>query len=82
MDEIEAARVMGMKRSEVLEVASVDDGHAVRTHDGQWTLVRDDGTLRPAEAPAVALERDSGVGESAAEEPSDKKPAPKRRGQS
>jgi hypothetical protein len=25
----------------------VDDGHAVRTHDGQWTLVRDDGTLRP-----------------------------------
>lgn len=62
MTEIErCARLMGMKRSEVLEAVPVDDGHAVRTHDGQWTLVRDDGTLQPGEAPEVALERDSGV---------------------
>lgn len=92
MDDIESvvrvARQLGMKVSEVLEVVQVDGGELadggqlVRTHDGQWTLVRDDGTLRPAEAPAVVLERDSGVDEPAAEEPADEKPAPKRRGRS
>ena len=69
------AQLMGMKPSEVLEVVSVDDGHAVRTHDGQWTLVRDDGTVRPGAAPDVVLERDSGV-----VEPEPEKPTPKRRG--
>ena len=44
MDDIERlARLMGMKRAEVLEAVPVDDGHAVRTHDEQWTLVRDAG---------------------------------------
>lgn len=62
MNDIErAAAQMGMKRSEVLEVVPVDDGHAVRTHDEQWTLVRDDGTMSPGAAPELTLERDSGV---------------------
>lgn len=63
MDDIErCARRMGMKRTEVLEAVPVDDGTAVKTHDWQWTLVRDDGTMRPCEEPAVlALERDSGL---------------------
>lgn len=75
MDEIEAARLMGMKRTEVIEVAPVDDGTAVRTHDGQWTLIRDDGTMRPTDAPELTVERDSGV-----VEPEPEKPAAKRRG--
>lgn len=90
MDEIEAARAMGMKRIEVLQVVPVDDGNAVRTHDWQWTLIRDDGTTRPCEEPAVlALERDSGLtaaiedvvdlAEMIAEDAAPK-PAPKRRG--
>lgn len=80
MDDIErVARVMGMKRTEVQEVVPVDDGHAVRTHDGQWTLVRDDGTMRPGDAPEVTLERDSGVDDVVLEDP---KPASKRRGRS
>jgi hypothetical protein len=71
MDDIESvvrvARQLGMKVSEVLEVVQVDGGELadggqlVRTHDGQWTLIRDDGTMRPSEAPTVTLERDSGV---------------------
>lgn len=46
MDAIEkCAALMGMKpHREVLEVVPVDGGNAVRTHDGQWTLIRDDGT--------------------------------------
>lgn len=98
MDDIESvvrvARQLGMKASEVLEVVQVDGGELtdggqlVRTHDGQWTLVRDDGTTQPAEAPLVA-ERDSGVfvGERGPEEVTLAsggvvKPAPKRRGRS
>ena len=84
MDDIESvarvARQLGMKVSEVLEVVQVDGGELagggqlVRTHDGQWTLVRDDGTVQPAEAPELVVERDHGTAE---QEP--EKPAAKRR---
>jgi hypothetical protein len=77
MTEIErCARLMGMKPAEVVEAVSVDEGHAVRTHDGQWTLVRDDGTVRPGAAPEVTLARDSGVEAGPAQAP------PKRRARS
>lgn len=79
MDDIESvARQMGMKPSEVLEVVQVDGGQLVRTHDGQWTLVRDDGTCVASAAPGATLERDAGVVEPV-EQP---KPAAKRRGRS
>lgn len=93
MDDIErCARAMGMKpHREVQEVVPVDGGHAARTHDGRWTLVRDDGTTQPTEAPLV-VERDSGVvedlpyrvevgGEEVVVTPV-VKPEPKRRGRS
>lgn len=68
------AALMGMKpHSEVQQVVPVDDGHAVRTHDGQWTFVRDDGTATPCTAPELTLGRDARV-----DEP--EKPATKRRG--
>lgn len=92
MDEIEAARAMGMKRSEVIDVVPVDEGHAVRTHDWRWTLVRDDGTMRPCEEPAsLVADRDSGVAAAIEDvvdlaelitEEAAEKPAPKRRGRS
>lgn len=65
MDEIErCARAMGMKpHREVLEVVPVDGGYAVRTHDEQWTLVRDDGTVQPTKAPELVVERDHGTAE-------------------
>lgn len=79
MDNIESvAALMGMKpHREVQEVVPVDDGHAVRTHDGRWTLVRDDGTTSPAAAPELVVERDHGTAE-----PEPVKPEPKRRGRS
>jgi hypothetical protein len=106
MDEIErvacVARQLGMKASEVLEVVQVDGGELagggqlVRTHDGQWTLIRDDGTCTLTAAPEVTLVRDSGVaelatggivkdpvylvGETGPESIEAPKPAPKRRG--
>lgn len=82
------AALMGMKpHREVLEVVPVDDGHAARTHDGRWTLVRDDGTMRPVEAPAALVDADESEaamlrgfhGEPEDEAPAGK-PAPKRRG--
>lgn len=74
MDDIErCARLMGMKRTEVQEAVPVDEGHAVRTHDGQWTLVRDDGTTAPSHAPELVVDRDHGTVEP-------EKPEPKRRG--
>lgn len=77
MDDIERyARLMGMKRSEVLEVVPGDGGARVRTSDGAWTHVSD-GTFTLVDAPEVTLERDSGT-----VEPEPEKPAPKRRGRS
>lgn len=65
MDDIErVAAVMGMKaHREVQEAVPVDDGTAARTHDGRWTLVRDDGTTAPCEAPELVVERDHGTAE-------------------
>ena len=39
MDRFEAARVMGMKPAEVLEVEQTADGVVVTTHDGVRTLL-------------------------------------------
>lgn len=44
-DTDDAARLLGMKASEVLAVADTDDGLVVTTHDGAETLVRNDGSL-------------------------------------
>lgn len=82
MDELieTMAAAMGMKpHREVQEVVPVDDGHAVRTHDGQWTLVRDGGVVGPCDAPELTLERDTGVAEP---EPQPAKSTTKRRGRS
>lgn len=78
MNDIErCAQLMGMKPSEVVEVVLDADGVLVQTHDGQWTLIRDDGTLQPGAAPEPAVERDADV-----VDPDPAKPAPKRRGRS
>jgi hypothetical protein len=46
MTDIEkVAQRLGMKPSEVTEVVLTADGVAVRTHDWQWTLIRNDGEL-------------------------------------
>ena len=92
MDEIEAARILGMKRSEVLAAVPGDNGDLVQTHDGQWTLIRSDGELvYRADAPdprfvadlREALEDVVDDAETVAEEAAgDPKPAPKRRGRS
>ncbi len=58
MDDIErCARLMGMKRTEVQEVVPASSGHdLVRTHDGAWTLLRDNGVAtRVDEAEAAML---------------------------
>jgi hypothetical protein len=74
------AAVMGMKpHREVQEAVPVDGGHAVRTHDDRWTLVRDDGTTEPCAAPELVVERDHGAAEP---EPETVKAEPKRRGRS
>jgi hypothetical protein len=83
MSDIErVAAAMGMKpHREVQEVVPVDDGYAAHTHDGRWTLVRDDGTTSPCEAPEMVVERDHGTAEP--EQVADpEKPATKRRGRS
>jgi len=46
MSEIEEiAQRLGMKQSEITDVVPVADGEAVQTHDGQWTLIRNNGEL-------------------------------------
>jgi hypothetical protein len=75
----QVAHLMGMKPSEVREVVEVGDGVKARTHDGRWTLIRDDGTFELTDAPAVTVERDHGVAEPDAEAKPAAKPDPKRR---
>lgn len=41
----EIAQVLGMKTSEVVDVEQVADGTLAKTHDGNWTLIRDGGVL-------------------------------------
>lgn len=70
------ARVLGMKPSEITETVLDADGVLVRTHDGVWTLIRNDGSLvhrvaDPTDKAAVEPAEDSGDDEA--------KPAPKRR---
>lgn len=92
MDEIEAARALGMKPSEILAVMPSDDGDLVQTHDYNWTLIRADGELvfrvdGPGPDAVGALregledvvDEAEAVAEEAASNP---KPAPKRRGRS
>ncbi len=68
----EAAKKMGMAPHEILAVAEVGDVHVVTTHDGQHTVVTDDGEvqlLTAAQADAAfgyadgADEGDEGGGE-------------------
>lgn len=42
---VEAARQLGMKLSEIIDVYLDDDGVVVETHDGNLTLIREDGSL-------------------------------------
>ena len=58
MDDIErCAQKLGMRRREVTEVLPVDGGDLVRTHDGLWTLIRDDGLITRATADEAAMLR-------------------------
>jgi hypothetical protein len=41
----EAARALGMKDTEVVDVTDIDGGTVVTTHDGVQTLVAEDGTV-------------------------------------
>ena len=92
MDETEAARVLGMKPSEILAVMPSDDGDLVQTHDFRWTLIRSDGEqvygVDGPDPESVAALREGledvvddaeAIAEEAASNP---KPAPKRRGRS
>jgi hypothetical protein len=85
-DDIErCARLMGMKRTEVLEVVPADGGDLVRTHDGQWTLIRDSGVAESADEATAAMLRgfrgDPEPEPTPGPEPTpETKPAPKRRG--
>lgn len=61
----EAAKRMGMPAREVLAVAEVGDVHVVTTHDGQHTIVTDDGRTEPFDGtpPGEAGQPDAGDGE-------------------
>lgn len=76
------ARLLGMKTNEIREVQDVAGGVEVRTHDGVWTRVREDGALehRVAPSPPVTDDPEPVVVEPNPEpEPPAEKPAPKRR---
>jgi hypothetical protein len=67
----EVALRLGMKPSEVTNMVLVADGVAAQTHDGQWTLITNDGEL--------VFDIDDPTVEGDAGEATPKKPAPKRR---
>lgn len=50
MNQIEAARRLGMKPAEIIGIERADGGHVVTTHDHQRVLVTRDG-VQPAESP-------------------------------
>lgn len=75
----EYATRMGMKAyREVKEVVPVDGGHAVRTHDGRWTLVRDDGVMELVDTDKAAMLRGF-HGEPEAKPAADPAPKPRSR---
>ncbi|MCW2768464.1 MAG: hypothetical protein JWO11_4423 [Nocardioides sp.] len=88
MDDIErCAQLLGMRRREVLEVVPSADGDLVRTHDGQWTLIRDDGVrVDRVPAPTTLVDGDEATkemlrgfhGDADPEDEPATKPAPKR----
>lgn len=52
----EAARLLGMKCSEIVAVARAEDGGAViTTHDGQTVYVNEAGEVRPWDGPLPIL---------------------------
>ncbi len=70
----EAAKRMGMPAHEVLAVAEVGDYHVITTHDGQHTLVTEDGQTEPYNGDPARLEdprlaADAGEGEPSAPRP-------------
>lgn len=81
-DVAEVAQALGMKEREVVDVQPGADGTLARTHDGNWTLIRDGGVL---EFIGQDLGERAIVGESGPEnvevQPGAKvQPAPKGRG--
>lgn len=79
------AQLLGMKPSEVVEVLLDVDGVLAQTHDGNWTLIRNDGTLefRGASKPLVDADEATEAmlrGFRGEPEPEPKKAAPKGRG--
>lgn len=65
MNKAEAAKAMGMKLREVVDVRKVAGGHAVTTHDGVVTLVTPEGGFLPYTAVAAAEEAPKESGKSA-----------------
>jgi hypothetical protein len=66
----EAARALGMKDTEVVDVTDIDGGTVVTTHDGVQTLVAEDGTVH-----AYAEEPDEEVAAEPQEQADDVEPA-------
>jgi len=86
----EVAPVLGMKEREVVDVRTDADGTLARTHDGNWTLIRDGGVLEflGQDLGDRALTPDGAIQDAADEvvdlaelmtEEASKKPAPKGR---
>jgi hypothetical protein len=70
----EAARALGMKDTEVVDVTDIDGGTVVTTHDGVQTLVADDGTVHAyAEPPEEQPEEE--VADEPQEQAADVEPA-------
>jgi len=58
MDDIgQIAQRLGMKPSEIVDVKQATVGVLAQTHDGNWTLIRDDGGLEFNPADPVAAEQ-------------------------
>lgn len=57
----QAAQVLGMKPSEVVDLADADGGTVATTHDGQQTLIRDDGTTQALGGPPPVGEQPEAV---------------------
>lgn len=61
-----AAQLLGMKPTEIVAVGRIDGGAVVTTHDGQASLIRDDGTIAsPWDGPMPEPEDTDQVGSAA-----------------
>lgn len=79
-DKTAVAQAMGMKPSEIVDARNAPDGLLVKTHDRNWTLVREDGSFElRGKDPAGQVADEPGDEPAADQEP--KKAAAKGRGQ-